>query len=129
MQKYNSKFKIDLIKRCYQFSLNVIALADTVPNKIAAKIIIGQLIRSATSIGANLTEAKAASSRLEFKKFHEIALKSANETKYWLCLLRDAHLVNRNSAENLLKEVTEIANMIASGILKLKNKKLELLQL
>ncbi|OGD89419.1 hypothetical protein A3F45_03475 [Candidatus Curtissbacteria bacterium RIFCSPHIGHO2_12_FULL_41_17] len=123
MQKYNSKFKIDLIKRCYQFSLNVIALADTVPNKIAAKIIIGQLIRSATSIGANLTEAKAASSRLEFKKFHEIALKSANETKYWLCLLRDAHLVNRNSAENLLKEVTEIANMIASGILKLKNKK------
>jgi len=103
--------------------LRVIGLNDVLPNKRSAWVISDQLIRSSTSIGANLIEARAASSRLEFKKFHEIALKSANETKYWLCLLRDTGLANKEIIENLLKEVIEIANMLASGVMKLKNRK------
>ena len=82
MQNYSSKFKSDLKERCYQFSLQIIALTDSLPNKRSAWIITDQLIRSATSIGANLIEARASSSRLEFKKFYEISLKSANESKY-----------------------------------------------
>jgi four helix bundle protein len=73
--------KVDLKIRCYKFSLEVINLTNSLPNKRSAWIIFEQLVRSATSIGANLIEAKASSSRLEFKKFYEIALKSANETK------------------------------------------------
>ena len=119
----NSKFKVDLKTRCYKFSLNTIALADTLPSKRSVWIIIDQLIRAATSIGANLIEARASSSRLEFKKFYEIALKSANETKYWLCLLRDTGLANKNAVNELLAEAVEISNMLASGVLKLKNKK------
>jgi four helix bundle protein len=95
MQNYNLKFKSDLKERCYRFSLAIIALADTLPNKRSVWIIIDQLMRSAMSIGANLIEARASSSRLEFKKFYEIALKSANETKYWLGLLRDAKMADR----------------------------------
>jgi len=120
MQNFNSKFKSDLNQRCYQFSLDVISLADLLPNKRSAWIITDQLIRSATSIGANLTEARASSSRLEFKKFNEIALKSANETRYWLNLLKDTQLISAERVEKLSKEVIEIANMLASGILKLK---------
>ena len=123
MQNGNSKFKSDLRERCYNLSIQVIALTDTLPNKRSAWVIADQLIRSATSVGANLTEARASSSRLEFKKFHEIALKSANETKYWLALLRDTHLADANAVQKLLDEVTEIANMLASGILKLKGMK------
>ena len=82
MQNFNSKFKSDLKKRCFLFSLAVIKLTDTLPNKRSAWIIADQLIRAATSIGANLTEARASSSRLEYKKFYEIALKSANECIY-----------------------------------------------
>ncbi|PIU03475.1 hypothetical protein COT44_03455 [Candidatus Shapirobacteria bacterium CG08_land_8_20_14_0_20_39_18] len=75
------------------------------------------------SIGANLIEGGASSSRLEFKKFYEIALRSANETKYWLCLLRDSGLVEKKeSIIRLLNEVTEIANMLAAGVIKLKSK-------
>ena len=122
MQNYNSKFKSDLIKRCYQFSLAIIALADTLPNERSAWVITDQLIRSATSVGANLVEAKSASSRIDFKKFHEIALKSANETKYWLELLTDSGLTSVESVNILLKEVYEIANMIAAGVIKLKAK-------
>ncbi len=122
MQK--SKVKNSLKLRCYKFSLRIIALADTLPNKRSSWIIQDQLIRAATSIGANLIEAKAASSRLEFKKFYEISLKSANETRYWLGLLRDANLLtDKDKINELLREATEIANMLASGILKLKGKK------
>ena len=122
MQNYNSKFKTDLIHRCYKLSLAIIALADTLPTKRSAWIIIDQLIRSATSIGANLVEARSASSRLEFKKFNEIALKSSNEAKYWLELLKDAGLASPQVIDTLLKEVSEISNMIAAGVLKLKAK-------
>lgn len=90
MQK--SKDNLDIRLRCYKFSLAVIALTDVLPSKRSAWVIADQLIRSSTSIGANLIEGKSASSRLEYKKFYEIALKSANETKYWLALLRDAKL-------------------------------------
>src|SRR3990167_6143307 len=123
MQNYNSKFKTNLIGRCYSFSLDVIALTDTLPNKRSAWVISDQLIRSATSVGANLVEGKASSSRLEFKKFYEISLKSGNDTKYWLGLLADSKLVRQEQINKLMEEITEISNMLASGILKLKGKK------
>jgi four helix bundle protein len=89
------------------------------PNR-SCLIIADQLLRAGTSIGANLVEATASSSKREFKKFHEIALKSANETKYWLGLLRDSKKANQEKTNELLTEVNEISNMIAAGILKMK---------
>ena len=123
MQNFNQKFKTDLRTRCYRFSLKVIAMVDSLPNNRISWIISDQLIRSATSIGANLIEARASSSRLEFKRYNETSLKSANETKYWLELIKDAELANQEVINNLLEEVTELANMLASGIIKLKNLK------
>ena len=123
MQNYNSKFKSDLKARCYHFSLDLISFIDTLPNDKSSSIIANQLLRSGTSIGANLVEAMASSSRLEFKKFHEIALKSANETKYWLGLLRDGLGVNDIEINKLLRETTEIANIIAASVLTMKSKK------
>jgi len=122
MQNYDSKFKSDLKGRCFKFSLDVIKLVDLLPNKRAAWIIADQLIRAATSIGANLIEARASSSRLEFKKFYEISLKSANETIYWLELLRDSSISSSQNIDSLLKEVQEISNMLGAGVIKLKRK-------
>jgi four helix bundle protein len=122
MQNSNAKFKTDLNARCYQLSLKTIALMDALPQKRSAWVIADQLIRAITSIGANLIEARASSSRLEFKKFYEIALKSANESKYWLGLLRDAYLAGAATVSPLLNEVTEIANMLAKGVMSLKRK-------
>lgn len=124
MQNYNSKFKSNLRERCFEFSLNILALVDTLPNKRSAWVIADQLIRSATSIGANLIEARASSSRLEFKKFYEIALKSANETIYWLELLKEAKLANTQKLDLLLDEVRQIANMLGAGVIKLKSRNL-----
>lgn len=122
MQNYNAKFKSDLKQRCFRFSLAIIAFMNILPNKRAAWIIADQLLRSAMSIGANLVEGSASSSRLEYKKYYEIALKSANETKYWLYLLRDSGIADKVRTDELLQESTEIANMLAAGVIKLKGK-------
>jgi four helix bundle protein len=110
MQNFNEKVKTDLKLRAYRYGLDIIKLCDALPNKRVAWIITDQLIRCSCSIGANLVEARAASSRLEFKKFNEISLKSANETQYWLCLLRDAALADRTTIDPLLHEAVELAN-------------------
>jgi four helix bundle protein len=123
MQDNNPKFKSDLRQRCFRFSVNVIALSDKLPNKRSAWVISDQVIRSATSIGANLIEAKASSSRLEYKKFFEIALKSSNETQYWLELLLESKLMKEEGIRDLLSENLEISKMLGAGVIKLKERK------
>lgn len=89
LKSQNAKIKSDIRKRCYLFSLDVINFLDRLDVKRIYFSITDQLLRSTTSIGANIIEAKSASSKKDFINFYQIALKSANETKYWLCLLRD----------------------------------------
>ncbi|PWT91081.1 MAG: four helix bundle protein, partial [Acidobacteria bacterium] len=79
-----------------------------------------QLIRSATSIGANVVEGGSGSTKKDFINFFFVALKSANETKYWLCLIRDTVHVNQDTVEALLKEADEISKIIAAIILSAK---------
>ena len=80
-------------------------------------------MESATSIGANTIEAKSASSKKDYIRYYEIALKSANETKYWLGLLRDALDADKNEINKLLKETGELANILAASLLTMKGKK------
>ncbi|MFL5786857.1 MAG: four helix bundle protein [Flavisolibacter sp.] len=77
-------------------------------------------MRSATSIGANVVEGSSGSSKRDFINFFYIALKSANETKYWLCLIRDIIEINQNKLNELLKEADEISKIIAAIILSAK---------
>lgn len=122
-QNYISNLKSNDVKvRAYQFSIDIIRFVNSLPNKRAFWSMGDQLLRSATSIGANMIEGQASSSRREFIKFYEIALKSANETKYWLLLLKDSYLEMEKECEKLLNEATEIANMLGSSVLTLKGK-------
>lgn len=123
-QNYNSNVKSNDVRfRAYNFSLEIIKFVNDLPNQRAFWSIGDQLVRSATSIGANMIEAKASSSKREFIKFYEISLKSANETKYWICLLRDSYTELRTNCEKLLLEAKEISNMLGSSILTLKGKR------
>jgi len=124
-QTHSSNLKSDVKYRAYQFSLLVINFVGQLPNKKTFWVIGDQLLRSATSIGANIVEAKSSSSKREFIRYFEIALKSANETKYWLCLLRDSGLegVDTVVVEEILAEAIELSNMIGSSLLTMKGKK------
>jgi four helix bundle protein len=121
VQSHNLKLKTELKYRCYYFSIEIIGFLETLPEKRVYWTISDQLLRSATSIGANIVEAKSSSSKKDFTKFYEIALKSANETKYWLGLLRDATKIKEEKINNLLTGVDEISRMLGSSLLTLKN--------
>jgi len=120
----NAKFKKEeFIKRLIRFSIQILKFAEKMRKERILWSIIDQLIRSATSIGANVVEAKSSSSKKDYIHYFEIALKSANETKYWLIIVKEAMPSLKKESERLLKEVTEIANILASGILTMKGKR------
>jgi len=117
MQRDNKKFSEELKRRIYNWILRVIKFLDTLSkNDSLCRTVDNQLIRCGTSIGANYVEAIAGSSKKEFTNFLGHSLKSANESKFWLALLRDANKGDKNEINNLLKELIEIANILASSI-------------
>jgi four helix bundle protein len=123
MENDKAKFKNDFKKRLYNFVLRLIKFIDKLPRDSVCQTMGNQLIRSGTSILANYIEANSASSKRDFINFFTHSLKSANESKVWLTLLRDLSKGDKKELEWLLKELIEIANIIASSILTLKGKK------
>ena len=84
----NAKFKAAFKERVYAFVLRLIKFIDTLPRDSVCDIMGRQLLRSDTSILANYVEAGSASSKKDFINFFNHALKSSNESKVWLALLR-----------------------------------------
>ena len=96
---------------------------DTLPRDNSTNIIANQLLRSATSIGANVIEAQASSSKTDFTNFFNHSLKSANESLYWLGLLKDAKKINGDRLNHLLKETEELARILGASLLTLRGKR------
>ncbi len=123
MKNDKSKFKNEFKKRLYNFTLRLIEFIDRLPNDNISKRIGDQLLRSGTSILGNYIEGQSASSKKDFTNFFNTSLKSTNESKLWLVLLRDSKRVRVEKAAWFLKELDEIANIFASSILTLKGKR------
>ena len=114
--------KLEVKYRAFYLSLKIIKFLENLSTKQSLRIINDQLIRSVTSIGANIVEAKSSASKREFLNYFQIALKSANETKYWLALLKELSVNNADKIQYFLNETTEIAKIIGSSVLTLKGK-------
>lgn len=123
MKNDKEKFKKEFKKRIYNFILQLLELIDSLPKNNSVQIIGKQLLRSGTSIGANHTEAQASSSKRDFTNYFHHALKSVNETKFWLALLRDCKKSDSQKTNLLFNEVIEISNILAVSLLTLKNKR------
>ena len=78
----------DLKERTYNYALDVIQFLESLPKNYISQTLGRQLLRSATSIGANIIEAQASSSKKDFVNFYHHSLKSANESKFWFGLLK-----------------------------------------
>jgi len=117
------KLKIEIKTRIYNWILKLIRILKTLPTDPCTKIIIEQLLRSGTSVGANYIEAQAASSRRDFINFIHHSLKSANESKFWLAILRDTNEPKKVEINKLLDELKEIANILGASLLTLKGKR------
>ena len=123
IQKENAKSKTDLKKRLIMFSIEVIKFCSLLKSSKNFFVLSDQLLRSGTSIGANIIEAKGSGSKREYIHFFEIALRSANETKYWLLLVRETQFRHKQKADLLLQEAKELSKIISAGILTMKGKR------
>jgi four helix bundle protein len=101
--------------RSKRFALEVIALVGTLPRTLVAEIIARQIVRSATSTGANYRAACRARSRAEFVAKIGVAEEEADETLYWLELLLEAHLLEGGAAQRLVKEAGELVAILSAG--------------
>ena len=117
--------KVTIQKRSYSLALAILNFAKhthSTSKDISTQIVLKQLIRSGTSIGANVAEAQAGSSQKDFIQFLNHALKSARESIFWLNLLKDTQTTGTEKADLLLKEVVEVANILGSSIITLRKK-------
>ena len=123
MENDREKFKNEFKKRLYGWVLRLVRFIDKLPKDSVSNIMGKQLLRSGTSILANYIEANSASSKRDFTNFFTHSLKSSNESKVWITLLRDTSKGDSEELAWLLKELVEISNIIGSSILTLKKKK------
>lgn len=112
MTNYN-----DIQERTYKFGLAVAKMVDGLPRRMSVYAISKQLIRSATSIGANTLEGNYATSKKEFIQYINIARKSAKESEYWLRMLIDLK-INSPEIFDLLSECDELIRILSTIILK-----------
>lgn len=106
-----------IITKTYSFAVRVVKFCFELQDKRKEYVISRQLLKSGTSIGANVEEAQGAISKAEFIAKVQISLKEAKETKYWLRLIQDADVYQNDQSEQLLKDCNEII-VIITAILK-----------
>jgi len=117
------KFVKDFKRRLYSFALKLIEFIDNLMGDMVSKRISDQLLRSGTSILSNYVEGQSASSKKEFANFLTISLKSANESKMWIALLRDSKRTTKDKTDWFLNELDEFSKILASSILRCKGKR------
>ena len=105
------------------FAIKIIKFCRILSEEKREFIISNQLFRSGTSIGANVRESNNAQSKADFINKLSIALKEADETAYWLELLIESEIINKQQFEKLNKDLKEIIAILTASIKTLKSKK------
>ncbi len=102
----------DIHKRTFDFAIRIVKMLDRLPRTLAAVEIGRQVLRSGTSVGANVQEADAAESKKDFIHKMAIARKEAQETRFWLGIIQTAILPNDVEVAALWKECDELARIL-----------------
>ncbi len=108
------EYKYDLEERTALFGEQVIAFSRSIKLDIISKPLVSQIVRSATSIGANYMEANGASSKKDFRNKIYIAKKEAKETQHWLRMISKACPEKADEARKIWKECKEIVLIFQS---------------
>ncbi len=111
--------------KSYNFALKIVKLSQSLQDEQKELILSKQILRSGTSIGALVREAQFGQSRADFVNKMCIALKEANETDYWLSLLKDSNHINSKLVESLQADCNELIAMLIATIKTVKSQKLK----
>lgn len=106
--------KRDIVERTFKFGVSIIKIINFLPKTPAGYAISNQIVRSGTSIGANIEEAQDGFTRKDFIHSMNIALKEARETKYWLKIIAESELIPIKSLDNLLDENIQIIRILTT---------------
>ena len=98
------------------FAVEIIALCDVIKTRRKSAIIVNQLLRSGTSIGANIHEANYASSRSDFINKFQIALKECYETDYWLDVFHESQMITDEEYADAFAKCSKLRKMLIASI-------------
>ena len=110
-----------ILNKSFQFGLRVIKLFNHLRKKKVERDLCLQLLRSGTSIGANIEEALGGSSKKDFIHKLEIAYREARETNYWLRLFKESNLLEDKIADSFINDCTELLKLLTTIIKSSKN--------
>ncbi|MFA7418287.1 MAG: four helix bundle protein [Melioribacteraceae bacterium] len=106
-----------LNKKAFSFSVRIVKFYKFLYNRDKSyEPIYKQLLRSGTSIGANISESKSASSKKDFINKLFIALKEARETEYWLRIFKETEIITEQEFNSLNKDCDELERLLTSSI-------------
>ena len=107
--------------KSFRFAVRIVNLCKILRNERQEYVLSKQLLRSGTSIGANISEAQQAQSRPDFVAKLSISLKETSETIYWLRLLEATEYLTKEEFESIMSDCVEIEKILTSSIKSLKN--------
>ena len=112
---------VDLSKR---FAVDIVNICTDIKENRKSNVLINQVLRSGTSIGANIHEANYASSKADFINKFQIALKECYETDYWLGLFKETHMITEDEYKELFAKCSKIRKLLIASITTAKSKEL-----
>ena len=116
-----------LVKLSKEFAVDIVNLYTDIKENRKSNVLLNQMLRSGTSIGANIHEGNYASSKADFINKFQIALKECYETDYWLGLFNDTHMITEDEYKNMFAKCSKIRKLLISSITTAKaNEKKEL---
>lgn len=111
-----------LKNKSYSFSIRIVKLSQFLQNEKKEFILSKQVLRCGTAIGALIREAEYGQSKVDFVHKLTIALKEANETEYWICILKDTGYLDEKIFDSLIVDCQEILKLLIASIKTAKSK-------
>ena len=103
-----------IVEKSFEFAVRIVNLYKFLRKEHHEYVLSKQILRSGTSIGANVSEAQRGQSKADFIAKMSIALKEANETQYWLKLLYRTEFISRSQYESIHKDIDELLKLLTA---------------
>ena len=117
---YNMKSDNVVLDKSFDFAVRIVKLYKHLRYKVEERVLSTQVLKSGTSIGANIREAMRSSSRKDFVAKMNISLKEAYETEYWLELLYKTEYISKKEYDSIFPQCRELTNILSQIILTTK---------
>ena len=110
-----------IVDKSYGFAVRIVKMCKTLSARKTDYVLVRQILKSGTAVGALVSEAVFAQSKADFINTYNIGLKEANETKYWLNLFHDTDIITESEFQSLYPDCLELVRILVAILNSLKN--------